>query len=251
MRSAGFIILLYTLFILGENVVVAQYPLIHNVYSRSTTSLDGLWKYIIDPYETGYRYHRNWIPYDENPKTTASAKNYFSNAKASNKWDRIEYDFDKSDEITVPGDWNSKKKELLYYEGTIWYKKSFDISINNKNRLFIYFGSANYESDTYLNGSKLGKHKGGFDPYNYEITNLIKKTNNFLIVRVNNQRKKENVPNMTTDWWNYGGLTQEVKLVELPETFIQDYHIQLDKNDSKMISGFIQLDGSKLSKNSC
>jgi beta-glucuronidase len=228
--------------------VNAQESLIHNVNNRLTTSLNGQWKYIIDPYETGYRFHRNWIPYDEDPKTTASAKNYFSNAKAVNSWDRVEYDFDKSDVIKVPSDWNSQKTALLYYEGTVWYKNSFDYKLNKNKRLFLYFGSANYESDIYLNGKKLGKHKGGFDPFNYEITDLVKNTDNFLIVRVNNQRKKENVPNLATDWWNYGGLTGDVKLIELPETHIRDYHIQLDKNNSEIIKGYVQLNGKQLSQ---
>ena len=178
----------------------------------------------------------------------ASAKNYYSNAKPINRWDRIEYDFDRSAELHVPGDWNHQKKELLYYEGTVWYKKSFDYALPKNKRLFLYFGSANYESDIYLNGNKLGKHKGGFDPFNYEITNLVKAKNNYLIIRTNNQRRKENVPNMTTDWWNYGGLTGEVKLVELPENFIQDYHIQLDQNNAGIIKGHIQLNGNKLAQ---
>jgi len=55
--------------------------------------------------------------------------------------------------MLVPRDWNSQKENLSYYEGTIWYKKSFDYNLSAKgNRLFVYFGAINYRADVYLNG---------------------------------------------------------------------------------------------------
>ena len=95
----------------------------------------------------------------------------------------------------------------------------------------------------YFNGKKLGKHIGGFTPFNFEITDLIKEKDNFIIVKVDNKRKKEAVPTLNTDWWNYGGLTRDVKLVEVQNTFIEDYFIQLDKDNAGIISGYIKLNG--------
>src|SRR2546430_17167998 len=83
-------------------------------------------------------------------------------------------------------------------------------------RLFVYFGAANYLADVYLNGEKIGRHEGGFTPFNFEITNLVRDTGNFLIVKVDNKRRRDAVPTLMTDWWNYGGLTRQVKLVETP-----------------------------------
>ena len=81
----------------------------------------------------------------------------------------IEYDFDKMDALKVPGDWNSQKPELLYYEGTVWYKKSFDYASAKKgNRQFVYFEASNYKTEVYFNGRKLGTHVGGFTPFNYD-----------------------------------------------------------------------------------
>ncbi len=53
-----------------------------------------------------------------------------------------EYDFDKSDLLAVPGDWNSQSDSLLLYEGTIWYKRSFDAAPIEGRRLFVHFGAA-------------------------------------------------------------------------------------------------------------
>ena len=140
--------------------LTANDKLLINAYNRSSQSLDGQWNYIIDPYENGY-YNYRYEPFEKQKYPGKGA--FFLNSKSNNKSDLIEYDFDKSATITVPGDWNTQKKELLYYEGTIWYKKSFDhIKSNKTNRVFVYFGASNYETDVYLNGVKLGNHVGGF-----------------------------------------------------------------------------------------
>jgi len=70
--------------------IFSQNDLIGNVYNREVTSLNGDWKYIIDPYENGY----------------------YNYSKPKDKSDLLEYDFDNMEDIQVPGDWNSQKKEL-------------------------------------------------------------------------------------------------------------------------------------------
>ncbi len=47
-----------------------------------------------------------------------------------------------------------------------------------------------------------------------------------------------------TDFWNYGGLTRDVSLVELPETFIEDYWVQLAKGSLNEIEGWVKLNGA-------
>jgi beta-glucuronidase len=229
------LILLISLFAVMPCVLAQQTNLIANTEGRKTVSLDGQWKVIIDPYETGY-YDYRYEP---------STNGYFKNEKPKSPSDLIEYDFDTSESLLVPGDWNSQKEKLLLYEGTIWYRKSFDYSKKADTRIFVYFGAANYLADVYLNGEKIGRHEGGFTPFNFEVTNLLREKGNFLIVKVDNKRRRDAVPTMNTDWWNYGGLTRQVKLVETPKTFVQDYFIQLQKGSREKISGWVKLNGNK------
>src|SRR6478672_9404083 len=132
----------------------------------------------------------------------------------------------------VPGDWNSQSPVFTYYEGTVWYKKSFDYKKSIPgSRVFLWFGAVNYRADVYLNGKKLGMHKGGFTPFNFEIPDsVLKLKNNSLVVKVDNKRYADEVPTLNTDWWNYGGITRDVKVVILPKTFIQDYFIALSRS---------------------
>jgi beta-glucuronidase len=237
--------LVVVLQIVCAGLLYPQENLIINVANRSTVSLNGEWNYMVDPYENGY-YNYRYQPFEnfDNPGKGA----YFTNAKPDNKSDLVEYDFDKADLINVPGDWTSQKEKLFYYEGAVWYKKSFDYEKqNSNNRVFIYFGAVNYQADVYFNGTKLGKHVGGFTPFNFEITSLLKANDNFLIVKVDNKRKKEAVPTLNTDWWNYGGITRDVKLIEVSPNFIQDYYVHLDKVNDGIITGFVQLNGTGIS----
>ncbi len=214
--------------------------LLMNTQNRVTTSLNGLWNYIVDPYETGYYSFHAEIYDQKNPSSSAA---FYNNYHQKNKAELVEYDFDKSPVLKVPGDWNTQKENLFYYEGTIWYKRSFDYNLKENNRLFVYFGAVNYKAEVYLNGKKLGIHEGGFTSFNYEITSLVKQKNNYLILKVDNRRMKDAVPAANTDWWNYGGITRDVMLIEEPAVFVQDYSIQLKKGTNRTIAGFIKLNG--------
>jgi beta-glucuronidase len=132
---------------------------------------------------------------------------------------------------------------LLWYEGTIWYKRDFDYRMAVGRRVYVYFGAANYDAKVYLNGTKLGEHQGGFTPFCFEITDRLRERDNFLVVKVDNQRRPEAVPTVNTDWWNYGGLTRDVMLVDVPETFVRDYFIQLARGAGSEVAGWLQLSG--------
>ncbi|WP_237487865.1 glycoside hydrolase family 2 protein [Hufsiella arboris] len=203
----------------------AQTNLITNIGDRKTLSLNGAWQYIVDPYETGFYDYR----YKELNEKNGDA--YWNTDVPENKTAKKEHGYIDKYTLQVPGDWNHQDPKFEYYEGTVWYKKSFDYKkANAADRVFLYFGAVNYKSDVYLNGKKLGAHKGGFTPFNFEVPEgLLKEAGNFLVVKVDNKRYADEVPTLNTDWWNYGGITRDVKLVEVPKTFIQDFVIQLTK----------------------
>lgn len=218
--------------------MAAQTPAVFNVEGRHTISLNGKWRTIVDPYEFGY--------YDF--RLQPSKDGYFRDAKPKDKTVLQEYDFDTSPQLDVPGDWNSQRESLLFYEGTAWYRRKFDYAGRPGTRVHLYFGAANYEAIVYLNGVKLGTHTGGFTPFSFEVTGKLKATDNSVVVKVDNKRHREAVPTVNTDWWNYGGLTRDVMLVETPDTYVSDYLVQLKKGSSDTIAGWVQLNGARLSQ---
>lgn len=213
--------------------------LIQNIENREVVSLNGRWNYIIDPYEMGY-YDYRLKPFDE---SESGKGGFYDNISNPAKDQRVEYDFSHSETLKVPGDWNSQYEKLSFYEGTIWYKKDFHVVPQAAKRYFIHFGAVNYEAHVYLNGKKLGTHIGGFTPFQFEVTGKLAEGENFVVLKVDNKRHKDAVPTTNTDWWNYGGITRDVSLVITPKSFIEDYKIQLDKDNPNEISGYIQLQG--------
>lgn len=198
---------------------------VENIDARTTISLDGTWNAIIDPYETGLNLR------------------LYENAKPKSGSELIEYDFGKSPKLHVPGDWNTQLQALFFYEGPLWYQRDFSYRKRPHVRTFLYFAAANYQSRVWLNGKKLGEHVGGFTPFDFEITDVIEGGENNLVVEVDNTRRLDGVPSLRTDWWNYGGLTRSVKLVEAPETFIDNYFVQLAKGRRDQVEAWVHVTG--------
>ena len=202
--------ILTVLFLLAvSSFAQAPTPLIADPGSRTTISLDGAWNSIVDPYESGI------------------SSRYFENEKPKSKSDLIEFDYDHSPKLKVPGDWNTQRESLLFYEGPVWYQRNFSYQRKPHTRTYLYFGAANYQARVWLNGTKLGEHIGGFTPFNFEVTDQLSEGENSVVVEVDNTRHADGVPSSRTDWWNYGGLTRSVKLIEVPETFIENYSVEL------------------------
>ncbi len=208
-------------------------PLIANIENRRTISLNGTWHYIVDPYDNGYYNYRH------EPR----GDGYFLNAHPKSKQDLVEYNFAASDTLQVPGDWNSQKKDLFLYEGTVWYERTFLYKKPANKRTFLSIGAANYESRVWVNGKEACVHVGGFTGYNCEITDLVKDGENFIVIYVNDNRHADAVPTVNTDWWNYGGITRDVELVEVPNVFLQDYFLQLQKGSQSELAGWVKMNG--------
>ena len=230
---------LVLLAVAGLSVCAQEVPQIANVLARQTTSLNGAWHYIVDVQEEGY--------YDYRMKPMRWG--FFQNAKPQKPEDLIEYDFDKAETMQVPGDWNTQDQRLFFYEGTVWFKKSFDFHPQADRRTLLYFGAVNYDAHVYVNGQKAGHHVGGFTPFNFDVTDLLHEGENTVIVKVDNKRHAENVPTQIFDWWNYGGITRDVLLVSVEPTYIENYCLQLDKTVPATKKGLRQINFSlKLNK---
>ena len=223
---------LVALFLSAATTCVAEeVPLLQNVLSRSTVSLNGSWHYIVDVQEEGY--------YDYRMKPTPWG--FFQNAKPLKPEDLIEYDFDKAPVMQVPGDWNTQDERLFFYEGTVWFKRAFQWHRNGNRRTLLYFGAVNYDTYVYVNGKLAGHHVGGFTPFNFDVTDMLREGDNFVVLKVDNKRHAEAVPTQIFDWWNYGGITRDVLLVDVEPVYIEDYNLQLASLEGRLLSFSVQL----------
>ena len=210
-------------------------PLIGNVINRQTISLNGDWHYLVDVQECGYYgYRRDKL-----------RNGFFRNAKPQQPEDLIEYDFDKAETMPIPSDWNTRDERLFFYEGTVWFHRSFNYQPKTGRRTLLYFGAVNYEAVVFVNGQEVGQHVGGFTAFNFDVTGLLKDDENFVTVKVDNKRSRSSVPTLIFDWWNYGGITRDVMLVDVATTYIENYSLQLNRKNTQQLDFSLQLNEKK------
>lgn len=208
----------------GDKETYGNPDLIVNVYGRDFQLLNGKWDAIIDLYDQG------------------RGKKVWENRKPAKADEFFEYSFDGGLRLDVPGDFNSQLPQLQYYEGTVWYARHFSSDgVPSGKKLYLYFGAVNYRCTVYLNGKRIASHEGGFTPFQIDVTGNVVAGDNFLVVETNNRRSPDAIPAMSFDWWNYGGITRDVMLVSVPETYIKDYKVQLDKNEADRINAYVRM----------
>ena len=215
--------------------------LLVDIDHRPAVSLDGAWHYIVDPYRNG------WGDDPDKPNLNGFAKNAHFNGT-----DLLEYDFATSPVLQVPGDWNSQKENLFFYEGLLWYEKDFSYQPKPGMRTFMHFGAANHRASVFVNDVHVCDHEGGFTPFDCDVTAALKADGkNFVVVAVDDSRRFDTVPALKTDWWNYGGLTRQVYLVDVPQSYIDDYSLQLQRSEKggdagHQIEGYVHLVGASV-----
>lgn len=200
-----------------------------NVSGREKQSLNGVWNILIDAYDEGLK--KKWYI-----------------LRDSNNGGLNELCYEGNLTLRVPGDWNHQLPELYLYEGHIWYQRRFDSKILPDKRMFLHFGAVSNNCIVFLNGEKIGEHKGGFTPFQFEVTGKLKEKDNYIILRVDNIRGENTIPALSFDWWNYGGITRDVDLVYVPENYIQDYFIRVDNNDTGKLDIKVKLNGENVSR---
>lgn len=213
-----------------DDALQAMPPPIANVGARRRRSLDGTWQAMVDAYGSGIgEWKAAWC--DRTPQRPDEF---------------YEYGFDDAFTLQVPGDFNTQQPELHWLEGSVWYRRSFDVDAGTLRRqgrrLFVHFGAANYRADVFLNGEPVGSHEGGFTPFQFELTDRLVQGENRLLVHVDNRRRGDAVPSPGVDWFNYGGLTRSVHLVELPAQHVRDYHLQLAPGELQVVRGWVQVE---------
>ena len=134
--------------------------------------------------------------------------------------------------ITVPYAWNATDESTASMRGTIgWYRKDFRAPSASKGTNWIVrFESVNYKATVYLNGHLLGRHEGGYIPFEFDLGRFLKRGRNTLVVRADSRRNLESMPILkitstglpSSGWWNYGGILREVYLRRVGKVDLQE-----------------------------
>jgi hypothetical protein len=122
--------------------------------------------------------------------------------------------------ITVPGNWDTLPA-YASYSGKGWYRRSFDVPADWKGKqVRLRFEAVNQQADVTLNGQALGSHLGGYTPFEFDVTSLVKygETNTVTVCADNTHHRGA--------WWPWGGISRSVELIANNDARIVWQHIR-------------------------
>ncbi len=210
-------------------------PLLVNARGRDYRSLNGPWDIIIDEAGIGWRMITAGDYYDEGARFPDTGMRL------------REHSFDDRKQLQVPGDWNSQLPELARYRSKVLYEKAVSLDPEQGKRYFLHFDGANYTTDLFVNNQIVGRYTGGYTAFNFDITDFLQAGKNSLVVRVDAFLDDSTIPTMrTSDFWKYGGITRDVGLITVADTYIAQYHVYLDDLERGVIKGWVALGGDRV-----
>jgi len=169
----------------------------------ASVPLSGSWRFAVDPTREGVR----------------------------SRWFRTAYDDGGWKTVTVPHTWNVMPARRDY-SGLAWYRRSFALperEVRNAH-LRLRFEAVFYAARIWLNGHELGRHEGGYTPFELDATTAARAGRNVLAVLVDNHRGGNRIPADITptwsfDWWNYGGIVRDVSLAVTSRAYLAEQRI--------------------------
>ena len=193
---------------------------------RKKESLNGIWHYAVDQYDT-CMIHK-W--YEE--------KYYDDKGNLL----PVDYSFDEWDTMNLPCCWNTFDKMYLLYEGSMIFTRKFFFERQREDeRVLLKIGAVNYLCRVFLNKKYVGMHRGGSTPFYFDITDFLEHSNRILI-QADSTRRDEQVPPAITDWFNYGGIYRDIEIIRVPKIHIKKFQISLEPgSDFKKIRTEIML----------
>lgn len=203
------------------------YPLQNNY--RTVFDLSGFWKIKADPEDLGNK--EKWFSSDLEGDTHT---------------------------IAIPGSWNEQLTEQGFrnYVGKVWHETSFNIPSVYSEEYKIWFraGAADHSAEVWLNGNYVGKHEGGYLPFELDLTDYLNESgqSNHLSICIDSSitmhtlpqdvdpnseqygtpryERRHLFPATRFDFFPYGGLTRSVNLLATPVNCISDIDIETTNN---------------------
>ncbi len=159
-----------------------------------------------------------------------SQKVYNTSRELPNQVFKTDYDDRSWNNLKVPGHWGMLNN-FSNYNGIGWYRKTFTWpkgwDINDDDKIRIKFGGVYHVSKVYINGKFVGRHQGGFTPFEYDITDFVIPNNeNVIAVEVDNNY-------IVGATWNWGGIIRDVEISKTKDIRIKHQYIHANPDLKK------------------
>jgi beta-galactosidase len=140
--------------------------------------------------------------------------------------------------VNLPHTWNGADAATTaqstpttpdYKRGLGWYRLEFDSTATSGKTKWLQFDAASMVADVWLNGVKVGQHRGAFTAFRFDVTSAVKAGKNVLLVKTDNRSPANDasptaIAPLGGDFNVAGGLYRTVSMIETAATA----HIALD-----------------------
>ncbi len=163
--------------------------------------------------------------------------------QSGNESDAVPVGKKLASKILVPFPVESALSGVMEHHDRLWYRRSFTVPAAWKNKqLMINFGAVDYEAEVFVNGHSVGVHRGGYEPFGYDIAPFLKGDGpQELIVRVfdptdagGQPRGKQSLKPGGIMYTPTSGIWQTVWLEPVARTAIQSLHMIPDVDHSRI-----------------
>lgn len=132
------------------------------------------------------------------------------------------------DALPVPGNWDLRPAYATH-KGEGWYQREFTVPASwpAERRLRLRFEAVYHDAEVTLNGRVLGTHSGGYTPFEFDVTDAVRRDRpNTLTVRADNRYRRG-------AWWAWGGISRSVTLRANGDVRIVYQHIRSEPDLGK------------------
>ena len=166
---------------------------------------------------------------------------YSRSGEARRMWEAPNYGM----RILVPFAPESKLSgiENVDFLNCVWYRRTFTLE-SRCGRTLLHFGAVDYEAKVWVNGSYVGSHIGGFTPFTFDITSVVKPGENTVVVcAIDDAARNPLQPSgkQSPQYHNFGcmytrstGIWQTVWIEFVPEVYIKNLKLTPDLKNRKL-----------------
>jgi beta-galactosidase len=173
--------------------------------SAGIVSLNGQWKFQIDP----------------------------GNVGTNENWPSPDYSATEWRDVFVPHTWQVDPA-YTDYRGAAWYRRAFDAPPSwRTSAVRVEFEAVFHTATVWVNGQLAGEHaRKGYTAFSFDITQMLQPgPSNVIVVRVDNAFNEHMLPRgRSSDWGHDGGIFRPVKLLVTPKTFVEGVEVEAVPN---------------------
>jgi len=133
-------------------------------------------------------------------------------------------------------------EHVLQPDEKFWYRRSFIVSRDEDEVVHLHFGAVDFACELWVNGSKVGKHWGGYLPFSFDITDFLVEGENELVLAVTDateaemhQKGKQRLEPNGIWYTSVSGIWQTVWLEVLPRQHIHSLKLTPNLDASNLL----------------